>query len=142
MRIQPMQRSMPSFIPAATSFLTFVASITAWIAVLVGKSEDRARYMVLVAGVLGAVCALLGLFVLTQGSGAAYATTWVACGIFAGLAIPTLLSVGGLFLIAVALALVAIARTRSLTGNPWWHPRFMARGYLVFAATLLALRVV
>lgn len=87
MQIQPMQRSVPSFIPAATSILSFIMGIIAWLTVLVGGSHGGARYTALVAGTLGAICALLGLFILTRGSGAAYTATWVACGIFAGLGV-------------------------------------------------------
>ncbi len=136
--MQPMQRRMSSFVTVAMSLFSLSASTIAWCIVLADGGVSGARLVILIAGALGIICAVLGLFVMTRGSDAALLIAWLACGIFAGLGIPTLLSIGMLFIVAAIFALVALMQTRSLSGEPWWHPRFMGPGYLAFAATLVA----
>jgi hypothetical protein len=84
-----------------------------------------------VAIVLAGGCGILGAFVLPSGA-AAYRSLWVALGLLLAVALPTLMSVGVLYLVAAALVGWALVSLPNASVWPWWHPRAFAGGLLAF----------
>jgi len=106
-----------------------------WIALFTRDRAGHVWMILLTATTLAAGCTVIG-FVSIPGTDASFAVCWLAFGFFAALAIPTLLSLGVLLLLAAILILIAMARMPHTQGHEWGHPRSMALGYLSFAATL------
>lgn len=141
MQIQPIHQRVPSPLTLACSLLSLLLVAGVWLAIFM-EGHDSARWtVVLVTAGIGETCTLFSILAFTRGNAGVYFAVWSACGIFAGIALPTLFSVGSLFVLAVILSLVAIAHIPSMADHPWWHPRSMVLGYLAFAVTLVALLV-
>ena len=84
-------------------------------------------------------CGLIGALLLPHGSGGAYRALWAALGLLLALALPTLMSVGIVYLVATAMIGFALATMPSTTGQPWWHPRYLWLGLLAFTVALWTL---
>lgn len=77
-----------------------------------------ASRLLFAAALLGGGCGLLGAFAFTRGTASGYTALWIASGIYLALALPTLLSVGAVFLAAASLTAFALIRRPSSSGLP------------------------
>lgn len=89
----------------------------------------------LIAGTLAGVCGMLGTLLFPHGASTAYAMLWSASSFLLALAIPTLMTIGLLYLIAAALIFLYLIRMPSVSGRAWWCPRYLGIGLLVFTVT-------
>jgi hypothetical protein len=74
--------------------------ISSWWMLRVATTATTLLFVMLV---LAGGCGILGAFVLPGGGPAAYRALWIALGLLLAVALPTLMSVGVLYLAAAAL---------------------------------------